>query len=215
MTLTEYMFSRLAEHVFSPPERDGRRAILEAALTQIANGGLASLRVQSVAATAGVSPPLVLHHLGSKAGLIEACDQHVIAVLPEAAHITEAGSGEVNVQSLLALPDGKLALHYVGRSLVDGGPVGQWWFDLMTNGYLISPPQPENSRPQAAGANDDGFGSQTSLIVDRALVRCRRGDTHPKYMDAVDWRLLCCLRQSPLPQAHDGVWGPQGSGDLL
>ena len=198
------------------PKRDGRRAILEAALTQLANGGRASLRVHGVAAAAGVSPPLVLHHFGSKAGLVEACDQHVLAVFRDATHITEAGGGELSLQALVGLPDGGLALQYVGRSLVDGGPVGRWWFDtiiellttshrrmvaagqarevddpemlialaasmdmgmlvlrplveahlgveltspetferwmrawfdLMTNGYLITPPQPDDARP--------------------------------------------------------------------
>ena len=113
------------------PKRDGRTAILEAALTQIANGGLSSLRVQTVAAAAGVSPPLVLHHIGSKAGHVEACDQHVLAVFRDAAQITEAGGNEVSVRALVGLPDGELALQYVGRSLVDGGPVGRWWFDTI------------------------------------------------------------------------------------
>lgn len=115
----------------APPQRDGRSAILEAALTQIANGGISSLRVHSVAAAADVSPPLVLHHFGSKAGLIEACDQHVFAVFQEAARITEAGGNEITVRALVELPHGGLALKYVARSLVDGGPVGRWWFDTI------------------------------------------------------------------------------------
>ena len=113
------------------PKQDGRTAILEAALTQIANGGLSSLRVHRVAAAAGVSPPLVLHHFASKAGLVEACDQHVLAVLHDSVRITEAGGSEASVQALVALPDGELALQYVGRSLADGGPVGRWWFDTI------------------------------------------------------------------------------------
>lgn len=113
------------------PKRDGRTAILDAALAQIAQGGRASLRVHGVAAAAGVSPPLVLHHFGSKAGLVEACDQHVLAVFRDAAHITEGGGDEVGIRALVGLQDGELALQYVGRSLVDGGPVGRWWFDTI------------------------------------------------------------------------------------
>ena len=42
-----------------------------------------------------------------------------------------SGGDDVSVRALVGLPDGGLALQYVGRSLVDGGPVGRWWFDTI------------------------------------------------------------------------------------
>ena len=35
--------------------------------------------IRAIAADAGVSPGLVVHHFGSKDGLREACDRHVVA----------------------------------------------------------------------------------------------------------------------------------------
>ncbi|MGC5614986.1 TetR family transcriptional regulator [Georgenia sp. Z1491] len=55
-----------------------RARIRDAAIHRFAAHGLdASLR--SIAADAGVSAGLILHHFGSRAGLREACDEHVLA----------------------------------------------------------------------------------------------------------------------------------------
>ena len=47
-------------------------AILDAAEVLLASGGASGIRLQQVAADAGVSHPTVLHHFGSREGLIEA-----------------------------------------------------------------------------------------------------------------------------------------------
>lgn len=49
-----------------------RAAILDAAEVLLASTGAAGIRLQQVAADAGVSHPTVLHHFGSREGLIEA-----------------------------------------------------------------------------------------------------------------------------------------------
>lgn len=46
--------------------------ILEAATAHIRRGGVRDLRVQAVAADAGVSTPLVYHYFGNRAGLVRA-----------------------------------------------------------------------------------------------------------------------------------------------
>ena len=56
------------------PER-----IWHAALARFAEEGYAASSVRTIAADAGVSPALILHHFGSKEGLRAACDEFVFA----------------------------------------------------------------------------------------------------------------------------------------
>jgi AcrR family transcriptional regulator len=51
---------------------EARRLILEAAEADMARSGPAGLRLEAVAKAAGVSHPTVLHHFGSREGLIRA-----------------------------------------------------------------------------------------------------------------------------------------------
>jgi AcrR family transcriptional regulator len=54
------------------PARDSRAAILEAAARTIARRGVRGLRVEEVAAEAGVSAPLLYYHFESRSGLVKA-----------------------------------------------------------------------------------------------------------------------------------------------
>ena len=49
---------------------EARRLILDAAQAAIARTGPEGLRLQDIAAAAGISHPLILHHFGSRAGLV-------------------------------------------------------------------------------------------------------------------------------------------------
>jgi AcrR family transcriptional regulator len=51
--------------------------IRHVALARFGTDGYAGSSVRTIAADAGVSPALILHHFGSKEGLREACDEHV------------------------------------------------------------------------------------------------------------------------------------------
>jgi AcrR family transcriptional regulator len=57
---------------------EARRVILDAAEAAVAAGGPASLRLTDVAREAGVSHPTVLHHFGSRAGLIIALNRRTL-----------------------------------------------------------------------------------------------------------------------------------------
>jgi AcrR family transcriptional regulator len=52
--------------------------IRDAALARFPADGFGATTIRAVAADAGVSPGLVLHHFGSKEGLREACDRYVV-----------------------------------------------------------------------------------------------------------------------------------------
>ena len=58
-------------------DRTTRARIRDAAIDCIAQHGLTDTTVRKIAAAAGVSPGLVIHHFGSMDALREACDQHV------------------------------------------------------------------------------------------------------------------------------------------
>jgi AcrR family transcriptional regulator len=67
----------------APDDLTARARIREAAMAQFTAEGFDRTTVRNVAAAAGVSPALVLHHFGSKEGLRKACDEHVVSVVRE------------------------------------------------------------------------------------------------------------------------------------
>lgn len=56
---------------------NGRVALLDAACHSIAQKGLRGLRIEEVAADAGVAPSLIYHHFGNRASLLRAALEHV------------------------------------------------------------------------------------------------------------------------------------------
>jgi AcrR family transcriptional regulator len=60
---------------------EARRLILEAAEAGMADSGPAGLRLETVAKAAGVSHPTILHHFGSRDGLIQALNLRAVEQL--------------------------------------------------------------------------------------------------------------------------------------
>jgi TetR/AcrR family transcriptional regulator, repressor for neighboring sulfatase len=63
----------------SPEE--ARRLILDTAQALIARTGPQGLRLQDIATEAGISHPLILHHFGSRAGLVRALNREAVTEL--------------------------------------------------------------------------------------------------------------------------------------
>lgn len=72
-----YRYGASATFTSSPPEVQARQRILEAAVELYGEHGFGAVTIKQIAARARVSPPLVIHHFGSAAGLRGACDAHV------------------------------------------------------------------------------------------------------------------------------------------
>jgi TetR/AcrR family transcriptional regulator, regulator of cefoperazone and chloramphenicol sensitivity len=114
---------------------DDRRAsavIRDTAMTLWAEHGDAGVTVRRIAAEAGVSPALVIHHFGSKAGLREAVDGRVGAMLEQVLGELAAGSGS-DTGSLAeafarTLDEHPGVLAYVRRMLLDGSDAGTHLF---------------------------------------------------------------------------------------
>jgi TetR/AcrR family transcriptional regulator, regulator of cefoperazone and chloramphenicol sensitivity len=65
----------------APDDLTARATIRAAAIPVFADHGMAVVTITQIAAHAGVSPALVIHHFGSKDGLKEASDERALAVL--------------------------------------------------------------------------------------------------------------------------------------
>jgi AcrR family transcriptional regulator len=81
------MCQYLAEAMTTPrirrtPEA-AREAILEVAEQHLSDRGFDALRLQDVAAAAGMSHPTVLHHFGSRDGLVRAVVERAVVALQE------------------------------------------------------------------------------------------------------------------------------------
>jgi AcrR family transcriptional regulator len=126
------------------PEADGIGAsapssierIRDAALKSFATYGTSATSLRTVAAAAGVSLGLVQHHFATKAGLIKAVDEHVLALvtatmsqpIPEPPADSIAAIGNRVTQIIADHPD---VLDYLGRALVEGSPLGTEVFDYL------------------------------------------------------------------------------------
>src|SRR3984893_10222816 len=103
---------------------EARRLILETAQSLIASTGPEGLRLQDIAAGAGISHSVILHHFGSREGLGRALTRQAIAELRDKL-VAAMASGESSVELQLdrvfnAFRDG-LAQRLAWLATVDSG----------------------------------------------------------------------------------------------
>lgn len=109
--------------VAGEPDLTARARIRDAAIVRFGADGVAATSVRAIAADAGVSPALVIHHFGSKEALREACDAHVAAAIRESKMATMAGGpGLDTLAALRRLDDAAPLLRYLARVLVEPSP---------------------------------------------------------------------------------------------
>lgn len=92
----------------------------------------ASLR--SIATDAGVSAGLILHHFGSRDGLREACDNHVLAEIRagKSGVLGQGGTGGAGLLVQMAQVEGYAPMvGYTLRCLQDGGPALRHFVDQL------------------------------------------------------------------------------------
>lgn len=94
--------------------------IRDAALVRFAEDGFAGTTVRAVAADAGVSPALVMHHFGSKDGLRAACDSYVVELVEAKFAAIDTELGNLGAMGSL-LADGLPAIRYLARAVAEGG----------------------------------------------------------------------------------------------
>jgi len=115
----------------------GLALIRESAMRLTAERGWAAVSIRDIAANAGVSSSLVVHHFGTKARLREAVDARVTEVF--ARLLEQLGDTEVRDGEFMSLAaafheqvgsDGAV-LAYLRRLLIDGGPAASALFGSM------------------------------------------------------------------------------------
>lgn len=119
-----------------PADLSAAAAIRVVATELFAEQGYAAVTVRQIAAAAGVSPALVIHHYGSKEQLRAVIDERVAAFAESmlAALATAAGEGgSASVAELFAVQVERepAMAAYVRRLLVDGGPAGISLFERL------------------------------------------------------------------------------------
>jgi len=146
-----------------PDDRSTKARIRDAAIDCFAQYGVAATTARKVAAAAGVSPGLVIHHFGSMEGLRAACDAHV------AAGIRNLKSGAMSAGPSLdvfaALSDSHVGsmVAYLAQVLSDDSPaVATLVDDLVTDAeeYLRQGVEAGMLRP-----SDDPRGRAVVLAV--------------------------------------------------
>ncbi len=119
----ERLYSMLNVGSMPADDRTARARIRDAAIECIAANGVAGTSVRTVAAAAGVSPGLVIHHYGSKNGLRLACDEHVARLIYERKSAANAaGLGLDPLAALRQAGAGPPTVRYLARTLAEGSP---------------------------------------------------------------------------------------------
>ncbi|MFG1932357.1 TetR/AcrR family transcriptional regulator [Mycobacterium sp. NPDC048908] len=143
--------------------------IRSAALKSFAAHGTAATSLRTVADAAGVSVGLVQHHFTNKAGLIQAVDDYVMAIVvatisqpippPPADSVAEMSS---RVTTIMAeYPE---IADYVGRALLDGSPLGTAIFDTLT-AFGIARWNQRSERGEMRPEIDVTWGALNSLVL--------------------------------------------------
>jgi AcrR family transcriptional regulator len=125
----------------TPPSGSGVRAaadltararIRDAAILRFAVEGFGA-SVRSIAADAGVSAGLVMHHFGSKDKLRAECDEHLLATIRELKreNVADAAAGQSFFQKFTSAEENAPIVGYVLRSLQDGSPLAREFIDHM------------------------------------------------------------------------------------
>ncbi|MCO1658859.1 TetR/AcrR family transcriptional regulator [Pseudonocardia humida] len=110
-------------------DQTARARIRDVALALLAEHGVAATSIRGVADAAGVSTGLVQHHFGSKAGLVQACDDFAIGAVLDQARRAAAGDAQQPGFTAQMYPASEASVRYLARALVDGSPAAAELFD--------------------------------------------------------------------------------------
>ena len=109
-----------------------RARIRDSAIVYFGRHGFSSATVRAIAADAGVSPALVLHHFGSKDGLREACDDYVTQCIDDLAGHASTHLGSQDLLDLMSrTPQLAPLVPYLITTMTDGGDFAQKLWDRL------------------------------------------------------------------------------------
>lgn len=178
--------------------------IRDAAIELFGSEGF-SVPIRAIAARAGVSAGLILHHFGSKAGLHAACDSYVLDETRHASTLAFAPQPDFSTLTAKAGDHGRM-LDYVVRSLREGSSFAQAYAERAVADTLdglragvaagvVRPSDDEEARARAIVTISLG-----SLVVDAALHPAPPGASGATV-------LLGYLRRMTLPSTELMTYG--------
>jgi AcrR family transcriptional regulator len=157
----------------APEDLTARARIRDAAVLRFGIEGFGA-SVRSIAAAAGVSPGLVIHHFGSKDGLRAVCDEHVLRVIREAETDAFTAAAPMDLIAAFATIDEYAPLvGYLVQALLAGGDLAATLLARMTGdaeAYLADAVAAGRMRPsrdpaaRAAFLVDVGVGAMLSFV---------------------------------------------------
>jgi AcrR family transcriptional regulator len=118
---------------------EGNDSIIQAAIRLFGERGIDATSLREVARAAGVSPALVVHHFGSKEGLVSAVDEAALQEFGVAYSAGESTEGSDLLrqraeQTARVMREHPEVCTYLGRALVEGTPGSARLFRLMIEG---------------------------------------------------------------------------------
>lgn len=186
-------------------------------MTLFAERGYADVTIRQIAAAAGVSPALVIHHYGSKEKLREILDERVAvfieALLADLERVSEEGAA-ASLAALFAdrLESEPAMASYLRRQLSDGSPAGMNLFARLyetTRSGMRALEQAGLIRPGSDQPVRDAF----LLANDLALVLLRPHITQATGIDPLSRDGLARWSVTVLDVYANGIFALPGEGD--
>jgi AcrR family transcriptional regulator len=184
----------------APDDRTARAVIRDEALRLFAEHGPDAVSVRQIAAAAGVSPGLVIYHFGSKDGLREAVDEHVLAMfgamlgeLTTPDLYDPAAAGSLAEAVVRHLPPDSPVPGYLRRLLLAGGDPGRELFRRLYEASRMALDAMSEAGPAARGA-DPAVRAAILMSNDLAVLLLRE-------------HLAGVVGEDPLSAAGMARWG--------
>ncbi|MGC7101251.1 TetR family transcriptional regulator [Amycolatopsis lurida] len=132
-------------------EPSARTRIRDTALERFGRDGVNRVTIRAIAADAGVSPALVVHHFGSMEGLRRECDAYVVASIrgDGGDELEAAAAGQARGLSRM-LDAAAPVRRYLARAFLDGSPEAAALFDEivdLTSAWLTEGEREGRVRP--------------------------------------------------------------------
>jgi AcrR family transcriptional regulator len=209
----------------APNDRTARAVIRDEALRLFAGHGPDAVTVRQIATAAGVSPGLVIHHFGSKDGLREAVDAHVLAMFETMLGELTTGdlydpgaAGPLAETVMRYLPPGSPVPGYLRRLLLSGGDRGRELFRRLYQGSRTALDAMSEAGLAAPGA-DPAVRAAILMSNDLAVLLLREqladvlGEDPLSAAGMARWgREMLTIYAAGLMAAPHGNEGPQQSG---